>query len=125
MMHSPPKQKAKIVIPPVIIRILLACVGLIVYFTLAFFASIIAIMFYVGNSLDAYVWRYSNARYFETMQKWSRRTNYMLWVGAWRSVKFIFTGGDTDLLREFWHQTHEPLVEFAGHVWDDSLPKRG
>ena len=108
----------------ILARILLGMAGMAFYLFIAIFGSIIGIMATVANLADSYVFRYSNTKYINSAEKWGNRTFYMLWNGLWKCLKFIFVGGDTDLLSEFWHQTSGPLIHISGQIWDEGRRRR-
>ena len=101
----------------ILARVSLAIIGATIYFVRAFFKSFLGILCTVFSLADSYAFKYSNAKYFNHAQKWSNRTARMLWRGLWKCFLFTFTGGNTDLLKAFWFQTSEPLIEFAYQLW--------
>ncbi len=100
----------------VLIRLLLALVGVAFYSFFAFFVVIFVIMAYIINMVASFI---QNPDFTSRdARRWTNRISWTWIDGFAQCWKFFMHGGDQQVLATFFSQVSKPLIEFCGKVWD-------
>lgn len=113
-------------VPAALIRIALGLAG-VAFYTAIFLIVAAFVCFYYGLQIISENLVYKGARskfYSQRLDTWQNRVMWMWFDGMWSTIKFIFVGGNTDLLREFFrHGVGKPLTRISKQYWDQEFKR--
>ncbi len=96
----------------VLIRLLLALVGVAFYLFFAFFVIMAYVIHMVASFIQHPDFTSRDAR------RWTDRISWTWIDGFVECWKFFMHGGDQQLLATFFSQVSKPLIAFCGMLWD-------
>lgn len=111
-------------VPAALIRIALGLAG-VAFYSAIFLIVVAFIAFYYGAQIFTENLVYQGARskfYSQRLDKWQNHVMWMWIDGFISTIKFVFTGGNTDLLREFFRSgVGKPLIRISKQYWDQEF----
>jgi len=102
--------------PIVLLRLLLALVGIAFYSLFALFVIVFVIMAYIIHMVASFIQHPDFTS--RDAQRWTKRISWTWIDGFGTCWKFFRDGGDENLLSTFFSQVSSPLIEFCGMLWD-------
>ncbi len=102
--------------PIVLLRLLLALLGVVFYSCFAFFVIVFVIMAYVINMIASFIQAPDFTR--RNAQRWTNRISWTWIDGFAECWKFLIHGGDQQGFSTFFSQVSPPLIAFCGQLWD-------
>src|SRR5712672_1992513 len=100
----------------VLIRLLLAIVGIAFYSLFALFVIVFVIMAYIINMVASFIQHPDFTR--RDAQRWTNRISWTWIDGFGACWKFFMHGGDQQVFSTFFSQVSSPLIAFCGMLWD-------
>jgi len=102
--------------PIVLLRLLLALLGIAFYSLLTLFAMVFVIMAYVIHMVASFIQAPDFTR--RDAQRWTNRISWTWIDGFGACWKFLIHGGDQQVFSTFFSQVSSPLIAFCGMLWD-------
>lgn len=102
--------------PIILLRLVLALLGIVFYSLFAFVVIVVVIMAYVINMIASFIQAPDFTR--RDAQRWTNRISWTWIDGFGACWKFLMHGGDQQLLATFFSQVSPPLIAFCGKLWD-------
>ena len=102
--------------PIVLLRLLLALLGVVFYSLFAFVAMVVVITTYVIHMIASFIQAPDFTR--RDAQRWTNRISWTWIDGFGACWKFLIHGGDQQVFSTFFSQVGKPLIEFCGMLWD-------
>ncbi len=102
--------------PIILLRLLLALLGIAFYSCLAFVVIVFMIMVYVIHMVASFIQAPDFTR--RDAQRWANRISWTWIDGFGACWKFLIHGGDQQLFSTFFSQVSSPLIAFCGMLWD-------
>jgi hypothetical protein len=115
--HSSLQQKPRRGWKPIILlRLLLALIGIAFYSFLAFFVVFLVIIAYIINMVASYIQPPDFTR--RDARRWTNKISWTWIDGFAECWKFLLHGGDQRVFSTFFSQASPPLIAFCGQLWD-------
>src|SRR5260370_5269526 len=102
--------------PIILLRLLLALLGIAFYSFFTFFVIVFVIMAYIINMVASFIQNPDFTR--RDAQRWTNRISWTWIDGFVACWKFLIHGGDQQLFSTFISQVSSPLIAFCGMLWD-------
>ncbi len=102
--------------PIVLLRLLLALLGVVFYSLFACVVIVFVIMVYAIHMIASFIQAPDFTR--RDAQRWTNRISWTWIDGFVECWKFLLHGGDQRVFSTFFSQVSKPLIEFCGMLWD-------